>query len=219
MKSPFRALSLIVLFLLISLATASSQAENPSQRALEIQEKIKKDPSAENYLLLCHYLGQAGDYEGGMSALKEAMKLKPLFVFTIESVDREANYLNDEGVDIMSDNPTGAIKYLEKAIELEPDNSAFHNNLAWACRKAGYMERAEAEFKKSIELSPVFCQSFGSLGSLYFDMKIYEKARFYMNAYLIMQPKDPFLRQMKDKIDRIDRYLEQKKKESAEPVK
>lgn len=47
-----------------------------------------------------------------------------------------------------------AIFRWKKAVELEPDSSAAHNNLAVAYEKKGLWEEAEKEYKTAIELNP-----------------------------------------------------------------
>lgn len=47
-----------------------------------------------------------------------------------------------------------AIFRWKKAIELEPDSAAAHNNLAVAYEKKGLLDEAEKEYKLALELNP-----------------------------------------------------------------
>jgi len=47
-----------------------------------------------------------------------------------------------------------AVSYVQKAIEMEPNNGAFHDSLGWAYFKLGKIDEAITELEKAAELTP-----------------------------------------------------------------
>jgi Flp pilus assembly protein TadD len=69
-----------------------------------------------------------------------------------------------------------AIRCYQKAIELEPDLDAAHNNLGIVFRHLKRYDEAETAFRKAIELNPDYAQAYSNLGILLKNLKRYDEA-------------------------------------------
>lgn len=66
-----------------------------------------------------------------------------------------------------------------------------HNALGLVYRDTGDFEKAEASFKKAIEISPENSPYLKDLGNLYFDNQNFQKAVKTYNTYIKLTPKNP----------------------------
>ena len=73
-----------------------------------------------------------------------------------------------------------AIEEFKKAIEINPDSTDAHNELAMVYEKKGLQEDAFAECMKALELAPDYAEAFATLGTIYNNINQNDKA---INAY------------------------------------
>lgn len=59
-----------------------------------------------------------------------------------------------------------AVELIEKAIELTPNASPFHHNIAGIYRRMGRLEDAEREFRRAIELKPDYGEAYQGLAEM-----------------------------------------------------
>ena len=59
-----------------------------------------------------------------------------------------------------------AVSFIERAIQLSPNTSAFHHNIAGIYRRMGELKAAEAEFRRAIELKPDYGEAFQGLAEM-----------------------------------------------------
>lgn len=81
-----------------------------------------------------------------------------------------------------------AIKVLEAAILLSPENALAHLNLGDACREAGMYPKAIAELNRAIELDPSLQDAYRSLEVTYLRSGDRQAARATIDRYLKFMP-------------------------------
>jgi len=75
-----------------------------------------------------------------------------------------------------SNDPSKAVKCYEKAIEINPENSATHNNLGNLLDDLKRFEEAETEYRKAIEINPEYSEAHYNLGVLLQKRERFEEA-------------------------------------------
>jgi Flp pilus assembly protein TadD len=81
----------------------------------------------------------------------------------------EANAYNYLGYILVEQNKELelAVSYVQKAIEMEPNNGAFHDSLGWAYYKLEKLDEAITELEKAAELTPGDSDIHEHLGDAY----------------------------------------------------
>jgi len=74
---------------------------------------------------------------------------------------------------------TDALERLLKAVELDPNNPFYHNNLAYSYQKKKIYEKAKFHFEKALELKKDFPDAQNNLGVLYLEMNKPKEALKY----------------------------------------
>jgi tetratricopeptide (TPR) repeat protein len=69
-----------------------------------------------------------------------------------------------------------AVSYLQRAVDLNPENSVFHFNYANLLRRSGKREESEQEYLEAVGRDPTFAEAFHGLGSLYLEADRFESA-------------------------------------------
>lgn len=93
-----------------------------------------------------------------------------------------------------NDYPT-AIREYEDAIKRDPNNPAYHNNLAAALQKIGDFNGAKREVEKSLELDRTYVKAWAKKGDIEFFMKEYHKALDSYRAGLQIEPENALCKQ------------------------
>ena len=121
----------IIILLCFIILPFSAQAKGSADA------KIKVELAKTKYM--------ANDYQGALSLLEEV----------IESPDASAEAYRYAGLcQIEMDAPVGAVDYLTKAADLDPENSDIREDLAWAAISAKDFELAEDSAKRALEIDP-----------------------------------------------------------------
>lgn len=102
------------------------------------------------------------DYDKAIKLLKRATALGP-------NIGRLRNLLGKAFIE--DQKPNDAIRQLEKAIEIDSENSVYWYNLGIAYRDSEKYDRAEEYLKKAIDLQPDDKFSYVALAYLYFRMQ------------------------------------------------
>jgi tetratricopeptide (TPR) repeat protein len=82
----------------------------------------------------------------------------------------------------------GAIREYQAAVQLEPNNSAYHCNLGMAYDEADREDEALAEYQKTLELDPNDLTALLSIGYMYSENDQPDEAREAWNRVLQMAP-------------------------------
>jgi type IV pilus biogenesis/stability protein PilW len=95
-----------------------------------------------------------------------------------------------------NDDVVGAIRQLETAVRLDPNNFRYHHGLGLALSLNGQLEDAIQELKKAVTINPTDTESYNLMGSIYTDMKRYDDAidslRHVIRDNAYPQPEFPF---------------------------
>jgi len=81
-----------------------------------------------------------------------------------------------------------AIKYYEKAIELDPNLAQAYNNLATIYSQNGNMDKAQICLQKAIKLKPDFCDAYINLAALYLNINEFDLVEEYYFKALNLKP-------------------------------
>jgi tetratricopeptide (TPR) repeat protein len=102
---------------------------------------------------------------------------------TAADLIHKANALiNEKGIN----EPQRALEYLNKAIELQPDNEAAYNLRGFIYFNQGQNQQAIDNFSKAIQLNPTNAENFNSRGSVYNKIGQYQEAiQDFNNAILL----------------------------------
>ncbi len=76
-----------------------------------------------------------------------------------------------------------AIRRLERALELEPDNGTFHNNIGKVFRNLGELDQAEKHLRKCLEIAPNDAFAHNNMGSIFLARTNYAEAIGSFNPY------------------------------------
>ena len=150
---------------------------------LTAEERIKSPEAAE--LLKFHRAAiyeQQKSYDRAELLFKEILKMSP-------DNSQVLNYLGymlaDRGVRLDE-----AIRYIEKALENDPENGAYLDSLGWAYFRLDDMENAEKYLLEAASIVPKDSTIQDHLGDLYFKIGQIDKARVYWTE-TIRVSKDP----------------------------
>jgi len=82
-----------------------------------------------------------------------------------------------------------AIKFLEQAIEINPDRAAYYNQLGIVYRQSGQLDKARASYARALEADPLYLNSHLNIGILY-DLYLQEhgKALQHYERYQALLP-------------------------------
>lgn len=111
-------------------------------------------------------------------------------------------------------NTAQAIKFIEKAIKLQPSNPHYHINCGEMCRLLNRPDDAIYHGEQAIKLAPLNPNAYSNLGIAYYDKKDYVRAENYQIKALELAPNLPaalnnlgsIKRDLKDKEGAIEYY-------------
>jgi predicted O-linked N-acetylglucosamine transferase (SPINDLY family) len=81
-----------------------------------------------------------------------------------------------------------SFELISKAIELEPQNPIFRNNLGNALKGAGESEQAEQSYRKALVLKPDFAEASSNLGFVLHDLNRLEEAAHSFGKAIELNP-------------------------------
>ena len=103
---------------------------------------------------------------------------------------RQAAYYFDKGNYYYRQNKLEkALLFFNKTVEVDPDNSLYHYNLACILSRMGDLEKANVIFYRIVQqLDPALTDCYFLMAVNYGLLDELEKARFYLNLYLQFSP-------------------------------
>jgi len=196
-----------------------------------LQDTIKnnKDSSPELYTLLASLYMEQGLFQDGYSTLDAALTVHPnstkvyfeyglllekenkrelalqrmTSLLKIDPDHAEAlNYIGYTWAD-MGINLEQALSFIQKAIELKPDNGYIRDSLGWVYFRMGKLNLATLEIKKALQIEPNDPYIHEHLGDIYLKLGKQQKA---LNSYKEAQrlfKKIEKQNQMQDQIDAL----------------
>ena len=97
-----------------------------------------------------------------------------------------------------------AMVWYQKAVELDPEYAAPHNDLGILFETKGWLDRAEAEYQKSIILDPGYGKAHTNLALLYERKGELEKAAFHwMRRYKLGAPGDAWTGEARQRLEKL----------------
>lgn len=90
-----------------------------------------------------------------------------------------------------------AIRYLEKAIEINPSYAGAYNKLAWIHTFDNNLDLMEKNFNKVLKLDPLSPKYIGDMGQAYYYLNEFEKGIEFIDEQLIRFPNNDMLVWMK----------------------
>jgi superkiller protein 3 len=103
-----------------------------------------------SFLNLAQILGRQGKAEESQEVMRKFQELRKN-----RDAVRMVQVYNDGGIRLAErGNLNSAIDYFRAAVDLRPDYSEFHRNLAKALFQAGKLEEAAKEYETAIRLNP-----------------------------------------------------------------
>src|SRR5262245_47428854 len=84
-----------------------------------------------------------------------------------------------------------AISALQRAVELKPEYTEAHYNLAAVYRVLGNLDAALEEYRRAAALNPAFASAHIDIGSVLREQREYEQAERSLRTALALQPDSP----------------------------
>jgi tetratricopeptide (TPR) repeat protein len=145
---------------------------------------------------------------------KEFDRAETLFRDLLKENPKNATVLNyigymlaDRGVRLDE-----AVRYVEQALEIEPNNGAYLDSLGWAYFKLNELEKAEKYLLRAAELvknDPVIQDH---LGDLYFKAGNLERARDYWSKSVEIGTEPEETEKVRDKLQNVQELLRRQKR-------
>ncbi len=119
-----------------------------------------------------------------------AMKKHKKAVNRVVPFLRQAAYYFDKGNAYYRQNKMDkALLFFSKTVEVDPENSLYHYNLACILSRMGYLEKANVIFSRIVhQMDPSLTDCYFLMAVNFGLMDELEKARFYLNLYLQFAP-------------------------------
>jgi tetratricopeptide (TPR) repeat protein len=218
----------------VYLRTRLYNAENQGEKAVRLLERYLADPETAAplfYALLSVEYQNRGDNGGALKLMKKAVSLYPknhqlLFEYAmllekngsheaaIQEMEKllllapdHAEALNFIGYSWADRNVNleQALLYIEKALELTPNNGYIIDSLGWVYFRMGELEMAATTLQRSLELEPDDPHIYDHLGDVYRAQKEYDKAlEVYRLAYEMFDDKNK-RKAVKEKIEDLEK--------------
>lgn len=161
-----------------------------------LEEIIEADPdNSEAKFRLAAIYERKKDYDRAESLFKEVIQSNP----------RNAGALNyfgymlaDRGIRLEE-----AIRYVQEALAIDPDNGAYLDSLGWAYFKLNDLKNAEKYLLKAdryVQDDPVI---YDHLGDLYYKTGDLKKARDYWNQSIRIGAEPEEIQKIRDKLDML----------------
>jgi tetratricopeptide (TPR) repeat protein/S1-C subfamily serine protease len=149
-------------------------------------QAIKQQPKS-NFIYLAHYgkglaLRTQGKYQESITALEQAVELKPSFVAAWSSLSAVYRKFKQ---------PDKALLAIDKAIQLQPQNPNLYNEkyVVLTLLKRYAEAEAEAAINKAIEIAPR-ATFYSNRGNLYYEQKKWDLALVDCNKAIQINPND-----------------------------
>ena len=108
-----------------------------------------------------------------------------------------------------------AIKYIEKALSLKPDDLNALNSLGFANGRSGNFEEAIKCYKRAIEIEPQYQKALGNLAHVYQMQERFDEAIEFYEKSLNANPENEDLRFPPDIIKVVEDHLEKTKEQAG----
>jgi len=141
------------------------------------------------------FLEQVGDQDGVMEKMQQALQLDPRNPAAL-------NYIGYTWAD-NEENLEQALKYIEQAVALKPEDGFIMDSLGWVYFRLGDIDRAIKELEKALELVDDDPVIYEHLGDVYLQAGEPGKARANYEKALTFQKDEEKLESVRRKIEKL----------------
>lgn len=106
-----------------------------------------------------------------------------------------------------------ALRYIERAVEIDPYNGAYLDSLGWAYFKLNELELAEINLTRAAQLNEADATIYDHLGDLYYKLGQYGKARTYYEQSVFCAKSDDEHDRVREKLSNLKKLLSQKRRQ------
>ena len=162
------------------------------------KEKLESDPTGLYYY--AYFADRAGYYQTAENLLRKLVKISP----SPDNFNYLAYFLAQRGKDLEE-----ALKYVDKALEEEPENPAFIDTKGWIFFKMGKYEKSCKLLKKALSLKPddpVINEHVGEC--LFFKGNLVESVKYLQKALEGIEKDPSILKEEKGLDKRIKAMLD-----------
>ncbi len=173
-----------------------------AEKILRRAEDRKLDSERVKFQLATIYERQK-DFDRAESLFKEVLKENPKNAVVLNYI---GYMLADRGIRLEE-----AVKYVEEALALDPNNGAYLDSLGWAFYKLNDLEKAETYLLKAAEIvrnDPVIHDH---LGDLYFKTGNLQKALDSWNKSVSVGTEQEDTQKVRDKLEKLQETLRKQK--------
>lgn len=144
------------------------------------------------------------DFDKAESIFKEVLKENPKNAVVLNYI---GYMLADRGIRLEE-----AVKYVEEALALDPNNGAYLDSLGWAFYKLNELEKAERYLLKAVEIVKNDPVVHDHLGDLYFKTGDLEKALDFWNKSVSMGTEPEDTQKVREKLEKLQETLRKQKR-------
>jgi tetratricopeptide (TPR) repeat protein len=143
------------------------------------------------------------DFDKAEVLFKEVLKANPKNATALNYI---GYMLADRGVRLQE-----AVKYVEEALALDPNNGAYLDSLGWAFYKLNELDKAEQYLLRAVELVKNDPVIHDHLGDVYFKGGNYEKAVQYWTKSVEVGTEPEETQKVREKLDKLQDSLRKQK--------
>jgi TolB-like protein/Tfp pilus assembly protein PilF/class 3 adenylate cyclase len=160
-----------------------------------LEEAVRRDPKfLRAYCLMCEI--HLDLYWGGADHTDQRRELARIALQKAEEIQPDAGEVHaQKGLYAYHGfrDYDGALKELEKAKELLPNEARIYVTIGAVDRRSGRLQEAETNFRRAVELDPRNFLVLMEAGSTFSGMRRYAEAKRLYEQALSIQPNDPFV--------------------------
>jgi tetratricopeptide (TPR) repeat protein len=144
------------------------------------------------------------DFDKAEVLFKEILKTNPKSAIALNYI---GYMLADRGVRLQE-----AVKYVEEALALDPNNGAYLDSLGWAYYKLNELDKAEQYLLKAVELVKNDAVIHDHLGDVYYKSGNLEKAVQYWTKSVEIGTEPDETQKVREKLEKLQDTLRKQKK-------
>ena len=139
-----------------------------------------------------------GDHEAALGIMEKIIELKPDHAAAL-------NFVGYSWADTKV-NLDQALDYIQRAIELKPENGYIHDSLGWVYYRLGKLDQAIKALEKAVKLSPEDAAILEHLGDVYLESgRVREALQSYRKAVKLSRENAEEKKRLQEKIRIIQR--------------
>jgi tetratricopeptide (TPR) repeat protein len=173
-----------------------------AEKVLRRAEDRKLDSERVKFQLATIYERQK-DFDRAESLFKEIIKGNPKNATALNYI---GYMLADRGVRLEE-----AVRYVEEALALDPNNGAYLDSLGWAFFKLNELDKAEKYLLQAIDLVKHDPVIHDHLGDLYYKTGNFDKARDFWTRSVSTQTEPEEVQKVREKLEKLQEMLRRQK--------